>query len=171
MMPTLTMARSNAICLSCGTASSGDGERCTGCGARLVSLGDDTRPGADRSAFAIAWFAASLVAYSLALAVVIVGLPFVIRTYDPQGLAGILIGLAIWFVGGIVVGSATRDRRYLEPTAAAALTAAAIIPYIAFISDVRALSPASYVAGGFLGVLAAFMGAFAGDRLAPQVRS
>lgn len=170
-MPSLTMARSNAICLSCGTASSGDRERCIGCGAKLVSLGDDTRPGADRTGFAVAWFAATLVAYSIALGLVLVALPLVLRTYDPQGLAGILIGVAIWFVGGLVVGGVTRDRRYLEPTAAAVLTAAAIIPYIAFVSDVRALSVPSYVAGGLLGALAAFVGSFIGDRLAPQVRS
>jgi len=167
MMPT-PMSRPSVNCLSCGTANPGDRERCNGCGARLVSLGDDTRPGANRSLFAIPWFAGALVAYSLALVVAIVGLPFVIRTYDPQGLAGVLIAIAIWFVGGAVVGGTARDRRFLEPMAAATFTAAAIIPYVAFVSDVYALPTGAYVAGGVLGVLAAFLGAFFGDRVAPS---
>lgn len=160
------MASPTEPCLSCGTSNRLDQDRCDGCGARVVAFADEHRRGGDRRAFAPAWMGAALVGYCLVLGIVVVALPFVLPSYDPQGLAGVLIALAVFLVGGAGIGLAAKDARVVEPAVAAALTSALILPYIAMRSDVGALATGTYVAGGVLGVLGAFFGAYLGDRAA-----
>jgi hypothetical protein len=164
----LTMAAKTLSCVSCGAVNPGDRPRCDECGATLEAMvpltAGRSATGVETPTFSIGWFVGSIVAHAVLLAVLIVGLPFVVRTYDPQGFPGIAIGFAVWFVVGLVFGRIAPYRIYFESFFAATITAALIIPYIAHISDVRALEWGSYWLAGFIGADLAWLGAYFGER-------
>lgn len=165
------MAEKKMSCVVCGASNAANLSRCEGCGAKLeplVSGIEGPQKGhasLHQGPFDLKWMLSATVGYGLVLGIVLVALPFVIRTYDPQGLPGLLIADAVWAAGGFFVGLRSRGRTYLEPAAAAIVTSAVIVPYIASISDVRALETFGYVTAAFIGVLGAGLGAFLGERV------
>jgi hypothetical protein len=168
------MAAQNLSCVSCGAANEAGRARCNDCGATLDKMEPITshRPGvgADAPAFAVGWFLAALAIDLVLLAGLIIGLPFAISSYDPQGFPGIAIGFAVWFVSGLVLGRISPYRLYFEIFAAGAISATFIIAYIALNSDVRAMDTGSYVTAGIIGALIAGLGAFFGERKAEPTR-
>lgn len=165
------MAENKIVCVVCGASNAANLARCDACGAKLeplVSGIEGPQKGhasLHQGPFDFKWVLATTAAYVVVLGIVLVGLPFVIRIYDPQGLPGLLIADAVFSLGGFLVGLRSRGRTYLEPVLAATLTAAGVVPYIASISDVRALDTFGYVTAGFIGMLGAGLGAYLGERV------
>ncbi len=163
------MAAPSQVCVSCGAANPTQRERCEGCGAKLEPLVTPSGGSAAGSGsfhqepFSVRWAGIAFGFYVVTLGIALVLLPFVIRTYDPQGLPGLLIADALWFVGGLLVGLRSPGRSYLEPVAAAALTAAIFVPYVAHISDVRALDTFGYVTAALIGLMGAGLGSYLGE--------
>lgn len=162
------MAVQSISCVTCGAANPDTQERCNDCGALLVKLNPITTRNAggsgDVPAFAFGWFGGSLVAYVVILGVLLGVAPKVLSAYDPQGFPGLAIAIGVWFVGGLIAGRLSPYRTYIESALAALVCAALVIPYVASISDVRAMDVGSYVLAGVVGVLAAGLGSFLGDR-------
>ncbi len=102
-----------------------------------------------------------------ALEVVLLGvLPFVMPTYDPQGLPAMMVAVAIWFVGGIVMGFISPPRHFLEPVAASCLIAVPTIAYIALITP-KGFEPTTtaYAVSGVMGIVSSMFGALLGERI------
>lgn len=165
------MADKKINCVVCGAQNAAGVERCDGCGAKLEALVTGIEgpmkghASLDQGPFDLKWMLAAAAGYGLVLGIAVVALPFVIRSYDPQGLPGLVIIDLVFGLGGLFVGWRSARRTYLEPAAAALCVAALLVPYIASISDVRALDPFGYVTAAFLGVLAAGLGAYLGERI------
>lgn len=164
------MAQVPMVCVVCGAKNGANLARCEACGAKLeplVSSVEGSMKGhasLDQGPFDVRWALFAVVFYALALGALLVVLPLVIRTYDPQGLPGLLIAFGVWAIGGFVVGLRSGRRTYFEPVSAAALTALGVVPYVAHISDVRALDTFGYVTSAIIGVLIAGLGAYFGER-------
>lgn len=164
------MAQVPMVCVVCGAKNGANIARCEACGAKLeplVSSIEGTLKGhasLDQGPFDVKWALFATAFYGLLLAALLVALPLVVRTYDPQGLPGLLIAFGVWAVGGFVVGFRSGRRTYFEPILAAAITALGVVPYVAHISDVRALDTFGYVTAGLIGVLLAGLGAYFGER-------
>lgn len=157
------MAAQSPVCFNCGAPQVGTRERCEACGAKLEALAVSTSAAGE--GFRVKWAAFALGFYAVTIGLAIVVLPFAIRTYDPQGLPGLMIADALYLVGGFFVGLRAGGRAYLEPVFAAGLTAAAFVPYVAHISDVRALDAFGYVTAALIGLMSAGLGSFLGERL------
>ena len=104
------MAEREITCPMCGFANPESAERCRSCGAKVEELSSSysTEDAYERryqqEHFDWMWAVRAAGVYLAAQLVILVGLPYVISTFDPQGLPGLLISVAVWFVGGIVVG-------------------------------------------------------------------
>lgn len=166
------MAAETIACGVCGAENDKAHKRCQSCGAKLeeltaVELSEDElharRYAQDH--FIWKWVFVALAVYVPLEAILLVALPKVISTYDPQGLPGILIATAVWFVGGVVIGAVSPGRTYLEPATAALIASIPTVLYLDSIADVRAMSTMHYVASALLGVMATVIGSFAGERL------
>lgn len=108
------------------------------------------------------WMAFGL---NIAVEVVALGvLPFVVSTYDPQGLPGLLISAAVWFVVAIVVAIMSPGKTVLEPGLGAMLAVGPTVAYLVTITpEGLNASTMSYVVTGILGVMTAMLGAFIGE--------
>ena len=166
------MAAETIACGVCGAANDKKHTRCQSCGARLeelqaAELSDDERY-ARRYAqdhFVWKWVFTALAVYLPLEAILLVVLPKVVSSYDPQGLPGILIATAVWFVGGVVIGAVSPGRTYLEPAVAALIASIPTVLYLDHIADVREMSAVHYIASALLGVMATVLGSFAGERI------
>ncbi len=166
------MPAEEIICTVCGFRNKPNLERCTACGAKLQPLGtvelsaeEEMARRHQQDTFEWKWVGVSVAIY-LGLQAVILGiLPLVIDQYDPQGLPGLLISAAVWFVGGIVVGVLSPGKTFIEPAVGALVAVVPTILFLAHIADVRQLSVAAYVVGGLLGVMVTLFGAFLGEKI------
>lgn len=163
------MAAQEIICGVCGTKNQGLG-RCASCGAKLEDLTALTE--AEREAraheqltFRWSWVAISVALFGVLQGIAIGLLPMVIEAYEPQGLAGLAISGAIWFVGGIVVGFVSPGRTFLEPVVAAILVAIPTVLWIDHITFLYPLSALSQIVTPMLGVMVTILGAFIGERM------
>lgn len=165
------MAEKKMDCVVCGASNAASLARCDACGAKLEPLvagiegPQKGHASLHQGPFDLKWVLAATASSAVVLGILLVALPLVIRTYDPQGLPGLLIADAVLSLGGFLVGLRSRGRTYLEPIAAAALVVGAVVPYVASISDVRALDTFGYVTAGFIGILGAGLGAYLGERV------
>lgn len=173
------MAKETTVCSVCGVSNEATASRCTSCGAKLEALGpgtyDDDEGGTrghHYEGFQWKWVLVALTSFAALHGVLLVILPFVISAYDPQGLAGLLIAIALWFVGGVITGIRASHRVFVEPTVAALLTVIPILGYLLYITP-EGFEPSmmAYVAGGLLGVMMAPFGSVLGDYFKQRARS
>jgi CDP-diglyceride synthetase len=126
---------------------------------------EEAKGGNGFDSFSIKWLAVAFLIYVAFQALALAVLPTVIASYDPQGLPGLGISAAVWFLGGILVGRISPGRTYLEPVFAAVGAAVPTILYISQISDHGAMSSLGYVTMSLMGVVCSFIGAFIGEKL------
>jgi hypothetical protein len=164
-------------CPMCGFENQAAAKRCVSCGAKIEAFGagEYTEEEAlarrfEQESFEWRWAGIACGIYLALQFVVLVVLPLIIRTFDPQGLAGLGISVVIWFVGGIVMGLISPGKTFLEPAVGAAIAA---IPTIAY---QRAITPEgfepsmlAYIVAGLLGIMISLFGAYIGERI--QMRS
>ncbi len=137
------MASSELICAVCGANNPANIQRCRSCGAKLESLSsmdlseeEERARRMQQDGFEWKWVFIAFAVYVTLQAIFLFGLRFVIATYDPQGLPGLLISAGVWFVGGILVGAISPGKTFLEPTVAALLAVIPTIAYLMSIADV-----------------------------------
>jgi len=166
------MAPTEIVCPVCGFKNAANAARCTSCGARVETLGPadltDEELHAKRhqqEGFEWKWALVAFGIYMTLQGLILVALPFVITTYDPQGLPGLLISGAVWFVGGIVVGFVSPGKTFIEPAVGALLAVVPTVVWLNHIADVHQLSLLAYIIGGLLGVMITLFGAFVGEKL------
>ncbi|MGB3053077.1 MAG: hypothetical protein WBB42_18890 [Polyangiales bacterium] len=165
------MAAEEIECHVCGASNPKVSERCRSCGARLSELASELseeelyarRNQPDE--FELRWvfisFGLFLVMAALALAL----LPLIISAYDPQGFAGIVIIIILWFVGAGVINYVSPGKNFIEPPVGGFLAAIPSMVYLSSIADVYQLSTGAYVLGVLMATMMALMGAFVGNLL------
>ena len=165
------MAADEIECHVCGADNPKGADRCRSCGARLSELAAELteeevyarRHQPDE--FELPWvfisFGLFLVLAALALAL----LPLIIPAYDPQGFAGSVITIALWFVGAAFINYFSPGKKILEPPVGGLLAAIPTMVYLSSIADVYQLSTGAYVLGALMATMMALMGAFVGNLL------
>ena len=165
------MAAEKIECHVCGAGNPRASERCHSCGARLSEMATELseeelyarRHQPDE--FEIRWvfisFGLFLVMAALALAL----LPLLVPTYDPQGFAGIVITIILWFIGAAAINYVSPGKNFLEPPVGGLLAAIPTMIFLSSIADVYELSVGAYVLGTLMATMMALMGAFVGNLL------
>jgi hypothetical protein len=156
----------------CGFKNPESIERCRSCGAKVEELsstysdedGNERRYQQDN--FEWKWAIRSAIAFLAAQIVILVGLPFAISTFDPQGLAGLLISVGIFLLGGVGVGVISPGKTFLEPAVGALIAVIPTASYLA-VTTPAGFQPTllAYIVAGSLGVMLALFGAFLGEKL------
>ncbi|MEM6956826.1 MAG: hypothetical protein AAF411_09800 [Myxococcota bacterium] len=163
------MATDTIVCTICGAKNDPNSTRCASCGAKLEDFSLTAEEQAERAgqqtSFRWSWVGISVAIFATLQAIAIVALPMAIDAYDPQGLPGLMISAAIWFVGGIVVGALSPGRTFIEPVVAALVVVVPTIWWIDHISDVNKVSFLSMLVGAMLGVMVTILGAFIGEKI------
>lgn len=166
------MAEPEISCAVCGFANTVSTERCKSCGAKVEAL-DSTYTAEEilarryqQDSFAWRWTAIAAGVFLGLQATILVGLPVVISTFDPQGLAGLAISALVWFFGGIAVGVASPGKTFIEPAAGAMVAVPPTIAYLVLTTP-AGFQPSlmAYIVFSLLGVMLALFGAFIGERL------
>ena len=165
------MAAEEIECHVCGAGNPKGSERCRSCGARLSELASELTEEElyarrhQPDGFELRWvfisFGLFLVAAALALAL----LPLVIPIYDPQGFAGIVITITLWFLGAAAINYISPGKNFLEPPVGGLLAAIPTMLFLSSIADVYQLSSGAYVLGILMATMMALMGAFVGNLL------
>ena len=159
------------VCTVCGAKNPEDLPRCRSCGARLDKLDRELSPQqlAERryqqEGFEWKWVGIAFGIYFLLQAFFLALLPLILPAYDPQGLPGLGISMAVWFFGGLVVGVVSPGRTFLEPAVGALLAVVPTILWLMHIADVYQLSMLAYAVGGLISVFITLFGAFLGERI------
>ncbi|NLY93569.1 MAG: hypothetical protein GXY23_06025 [Myxococcales bacterium] len=164
------MASETLPCAVCGASNPASQARCTACGARLESLDDVRAASAQATGFALRWALVAFGIDAVLVAVLLVALPLVVPAYDPQGLPGVMILIAVTFVGALVTALLSPERTYFEPGLGAALVVAPAMWHLVRITDVRELSDMAVLAGGILAVMVTVLGATVGEKLQGDAR-
>ena len=165
------MAADEIECHVCGALNAKGTERCHACGARLTELlAELTEEEAHArrhqpDAFELRWVAISFCLFLVMAALALGLLPLLIPPYDPQGFAGIVITIALWFVGAAAINYISRGKNFLEPPVGGLLAAIPTLAYLSSIADVYQLSLGAYVLGALMATMMALMGAFVGNLL------
>ena len=165
------MATGHIECHVCGAGNERGTERCHACGARLSELSAELteeeiyarRHQPDE--FELRWVFISFGLFLVVAALVLALLPMVVPTYDPQGFPGIVITIALWFVGAAAINFASPGKKFLEPPVGGLLAAIPTMFYLSAIADVYQLSSGAYVLGVLMATMMALMGAFVGNLL------
>jgi hypothetical protein len=165
------MAAKEIECHVCGAANPSGTERCQSCGARLSELAVEPTEAELRARrnqpddFDLRWVFISFGAFLVAAAFTLALLPLVIPVYDPQGFPGIIITVALWFVGSAVINYVSPGKHFLEPPVGGLLAALPTMLYLSSVADVYQLSGGAYVLGALMATMMALMGAFVGNQL------
>lgn len=166
------MAASEITCPMCGFKNAADAARCRSCGAKVeaVSVSYTAEEEAARryqqEAFEWRWVFTAFGVYVAFQTVILAVLPRVISTFDPQGMSGLLISVAVWFAGGIVVGLISPGKTFVEPAVGALLAALPTIAYLAVVTPAGFQPPMlAYIILSMLGVMLSLLGAFVGERV------
>jgi hypothetical protein len=168
----MATAEREITCPMCGFKNPESVERCRSCGAKVEEIvssysseeAQERRYQQDH--FEWRWALMACGVYLAAQLVILVGLPFVISSFDPQGLPGLLISVAVWFVGGIVVGMVSPGKTFVEPAIGALMAVIPTVSYLA-ITTPDGFQPTllAYIVTALLGVMIALFGAFLGEKL------
>jgi len=168
----MSTAEREITCPMCGFKNPESTERCRSCGARVEELSTSYSEEEayerryQQEHFDWKWAVRSAVVFLAAQVVILVGLPYVIATYDPQGLAGLLISVGIFLVGGVVVGMVSPGKTFVEPAVGALIAVVPTASYLALTTP-EGFQPTllAYIVAGLLGVMFALFGAFLGEKL------
>ena len=159
-------------CPMCGFKNPESAPRCESCGAKVEEVravySDEEvyarRHQQDR--FELKWALVAAGVYLVAQTVILVGLPSVISTFDPQGLPGLLISVAVWFLGGIAVGVISPGKTFIEPAVGALIAVIPTVSYLAMTTpDGFQPTLLAYIVTALLGVMIALFGAFVGEKI------
>lgn len=172
------MASQEIVCPMCGHKNAAAAKRCVACGAKLEALGNVEYTEEEEQArkhqqegFEWKWAILSLIVYLVLQAIILGVLPRILSFYDPQGLAGLMISVVVWFAGGIVVGAISPGKTFLEPAVGALM---AVVPTVGFLMLItpEGFDPSliAYIVGGLLGVMISLFGAFIGEKVQMMVR-
>lgn len=165
------MAAEEIICGICGASNDVEAERCRSCGARIIQFSQELSEEElyarrhQQDTFEWRWVAISFALLLGLAALAIVLLPLVISAYDPQGFAGIMIVIALWFAGSAIVAFMSPDKTFLEPPVGGMIAVVPTMMYLSAIADVYQLSMVAYLTGASMAVMMALMGAFVGERI------
>ena len=159
-------------CPMCGFQNPESEARCESCGAKVEELRavyTDDEVHARRhqqEQFELKWALVAAGVYLAAQTVILVALPLVISTFDPQGLPGLLISVAVWFVGGIGVGVVSPGKTFVEPAVGALIAVVPTVSYLAMTTP-EGFQPTllAYVVTALLGVMISMFGAFLGEKI------
>lgn len=161
-------------CTVCNHVNKATDPRCQACGAKLEAFTSDAGEGQARrdhqDKFDWKWVGISLALYIPLGAIILVALPMAVPAFDPQGLRGLLISGAVWFLGGIGVGYLSPGRTFLEPSVGAAITAIPTVYWLESRADVYQASVLLYVSAAVMGVMATVLGSFTGERFQGETR-
>jgi hypothetical protein len=165
------MASEQIQCHVCGAGNPRSAERCRACGARLSELASELteeelyarRNQPDE--FELRWVFISFGLFLLMAALVLALLPLIIPTYDPQGFAGIVITIVLWFLGAAAINFVSPGKNFIEPPIGGLLAAIPTMFFLSSIADVYQLSTGAYVLGVLMATMMALMGAFVGNLL------
>ena len=168
----MATAEREISCPMCGFKNPESVERCRSCGAKVeeLSVQRTAEESYDRryqqEHFELKWALLASGVYLAAQMVILVGLPYVISSFDPQGLPGLLISVAVWFVGGIVVGLVSPGKTFIEPAVGALIAVIPTVSYLA-ITTPDGFQPTllAYIVTALLGVMIALFGAFLGEKM------
>lgn len=160
------------VCPICGFRNSLEQERCVSCGAKvevLSSVASDDEPPERRyqqDDFEWKWALIGAGMFTALQSCVLGLLPAVIDAFDPLGMAGLLLSVPLFLVGGVVLGAVSPGKTFLEPAVGALI---ASLPTAAVVSirtpDGLDASLLAYVVFTAMGVLMALFGALAGEWL------
>lgn len=161
----------------CGFKNAVTASRCVSCGAKVDASGGDYTEEEElakrhqQDGFEWKWVAVASFVYLAFQALILVALPFVVSTYDPQGIAGLGISALVWFVGGVVVGVVSPGKTFIEPAVGAFFAVIPTIAYLMFITP-NGFNPSllAYMVGGLLGVMMSLFGAFIGEKVQMNTR-
>jgi DNA-directed RNA polymerase subunit RPC12/RpoP/uncharacterized membrane protein YhdT len=159
-------------CPMCGFKNPQSVERCRSCGAKVEAL---TTTYTEEEAharryqqehFEIKWALMAAGVYLAAQAVILILVPFIISSFDPQGLPGLLISVGVWFVGGIAVGVISPGKTFVEPAVGAMIAVIPTISYLALTTpDGFQPTLLAYIVTALLGVMISMFGAFLGEKI------
>jgi len=159
-------------CPMCGFSNPETNERCQSCGAKVEAIAqsyteeEEYERRHQQEQIELRWVLIAAGIYLAAQFVILVCLPFVIPVFDPQGLAGLLISVVVWFVGGVAVGAVSPGKTFVEPALGALLAVIPTVGYLAVTTpDGFQPSLLAYIVTGLLGVMIALFGAFIGEKV------
>ncbi len=160
-------------CPMCGFENQSGATRCVSCGAKIEAFGageyteEESRARRfEQEDFEWKWAGIACGVYIAMQFVVLVILPLIISSFDPQGLGGLGISVVIWFFGGIVMGLISPGKTFVEPAVGAAMAAVPTILYQRAITP-EGFEPSmlAYIVAGVLGIMISLFGAFLGERI------
>lgn len=159
-------------CPMCGFKNPESAPRCESCGAKVEEVRavySDEEAYARRhqqDKFELKWALVAAGVYLALQTVILVGLPLVISIFDPMGLPGLLISVAVWFVGGIAVGIVSPGKTFVEPAVGALIAVIPTVSYLALTTpDGFQPTLLAYIVTALLGVMIALFGAFIGEKI------
>jgi DNA-directed RNA polymerase subunit RPC12/RpoP len=168
----MATAEQEITCPMCGFKNPESVQRCHSCGAKveaLVSSYTDEEAHARRHQqehFEMKWALVAAGIYLGAQTVILVGLPLAISSFDPQGLPGLLISVAVWFLGGIAVGVLSPGKTFVEPAVGAMMAVIPTVSYLALTTpDGFQPSLLAYIVTALLGIMISLFGAFLGEKI------
>ena len=162
------------VCPGCGRKILADLPRCPACGVAFdraaMSLADASNDPelkklrAEQQSFSWRWVMVSLAVFVL----VQVGPLWLLRL---DGWVGVGLSVAVWFVGGLVVGFVSPGKTIFEPALAAFGCAVPTMVWLHFVTP-RGLGPSglAYVVAGVVGVGLGLFGARLGETIQDLTR-
>ena len=165
------------VCPMCGFRNPPNAARCASCGARIeagtasgLTAEEERARKYQQQSFEWKWAFVSFGIYGILQAIILVALPFVISSYDPQGTAGMLISAAVWFVGGIIVGVISPGKTFVEPAVGALIAVVPTVAWLIHITDIYSIPVPLYIVAGLMGVMITLFGAFIGEKIQMSTR-
>ncbi len=166
------MAAKEIVCPMCGFKNPSTAARCASCGARVEALGagdltaeEEYERRNQQDSFVWKWAFISFIVYGALQTVILVGLDLAIDAIDFQGLPGLVISIATWFVGGVIIGYISPGKTFIEPAVGALMAVIPTAAWLMHIDIVAQLSVLAYIIGGLLGVMITLFGAFLGEKV------
>lgn len=180
-MPSMASSKDQVVCHVCGFKNAHDADRCVSCGAKLEELSADysaeeeARRRNQQDGFEIKWAAIAFAIYLALQAIVLVALPAAIDAYDPQGFSALMVSVAVWFFGGIIVGWISPGKTFLEPAVGALIAVGPTVWWVISttpsvpdemdLGEGFQLTMPAYIIGGLLGGMISLFGAFIGEKI------
>jgi len=158
-------------CSSCGHKNppSPSGGRCASCGAALDRPSLAPRSGSEgryqQVGFSVVWMLIALGIQAILTTAIVIGLPMVVPIFDFEGWHGMLVSIAVWFLGGMLTGLISPGKTFIEPFVATILVAVPSVFYLVDSQTVRTMPTFMYVIMSALGVLFGLIGAYTGERI------
>ncbi len=164
-------AQEEITCPMCGFKNPADQERCRSCGAKVEILAasytaeEEYARRYQQEDFEWKWALIGAGLFTGLQLLALALLPLLIGSFDPQGLAGLLLSVPIFFLGGIALGIVSPGKTFVEPAVGAMLAA---VPTLAIVSwrTPGGFQPTllAYIVCAIMGVMTALFGAFVGER-------